>query len=78
MRIEHFQFKKSGQGTEYVTFTEGITKTGQSRLHDKHRLVIPKCFLQTMNVVLVVFSSYIYLKDLNVYKTIVRFTYPIL
>ena len=42
MRIEHFQFKKSDQGTEYVTFSVGITKTRQSRLHNKHRLVIPK------------------------------------
>lgn len=44
MRNEHFQFKKSDQGTEYMIFSEGITKTRQSGLHDKHRFVIPKTF----------------------------------
>ena len=44
MRTEHFQFKKSDQGTEYVTFSEGITKTCQSELHDKQWLVILKMF----------------------------------
>ena len=44
MEIQHFTFKKDDHGGEYVTYAEGITKTRQSGLHDKHRLVKPKMF----------------------------------
>ena len=43
MRIEHFHFKKKDQDTEYA-FSEGITKTLQNMLHNKHQLAIPKMF----------------------------------
>ena len=42
MRIGDFTFKKDDKGTTYLTYSEGITKTRQSGLHDKHRLTIPK------------------------------------
>ena len=44
MKNEQFQFKKSDQGTKYVTFSKGITKTRQRVLHNKDRLTIPKIF----------------------------------
>lgn len=44
MKIEDFVLKKSDEGKEYLTFAEGITKTRQSGLHEKHRLSIPKMF----------------------------------
>ena len=45
MKVEDFIFKKDNDGKEYLTFAEGITKTRQSGLHEKHRLVIPKMFV---------------------------------
>ena len=44
MKIEHFTFKMDCEGNEYITYAEGITKTRQSGLKEKHRLVIPKMF----------------------------------
>lgn len=44
MKVEDFTFRTDDRGTEYVTFAEGITKTRQSGLHEKHRLTIPKMF----------------------------------
>ena len=44
MTVSDFQFKKDDFGNEFVTFAEGITKTRQSGLHEKHRLVQPKIF----------------------------------
>ena len=43
MKIEHFILKIADGGKEFLTFSEGITKTRQSGLHEKHRLVNPKC-----------------------------------
>ena len=44
MTVSDFQFKKDDFGNEFVTFAEGITKTRQSGLHEKHRLIQPKIF----------------------------------
>ena len=44
MKIEDLTFKKDDRGNEFLTFAEGITKTRQSCLHEKHRLVQPKMF----------------------------------
>ena len=44
MMLEHFTFKEDGDGCKYITFAEGITKTRQSGLHLKQRLVVPKMF----------------------------------
>ena len=44
MTVNDFQFKKDDFGNEFVTFAEGITKTRQSGLHGKHRLIQPKIF----------------------------------
>ena len=44
MKVEHFTLKKDDKGVEFLTFAEGITKTRQSGLHEKHRLVQPKMF----------------------------------
>ena len=39
-----FFIQKDNNETEYITFSEGITKTRWSRLHEKHRLTLPKMF----------------------------------
>ena len=44
MMITDLAFKKSDLGKIFVTFAEGITKTRQSELHQKHRLEEPKMF----------------------------------
>ena len=44
MTVSDFQFKKYETGNEFVTFAEGITKTRQSGLHEKHCLIQPKMF----------------------------------
>ena len=44
MTVSDFQFKKDDFDNEFVTFAEGITKTLQSGLHEKHRLIQPKMF----------------------------------
>ena len=44
MTVSDFQFKKDDFGNDFVTFAEGITKTRQSGLHEKHRLIQPKMF----------------------------------
>lgn len=65
MRTDYFHFKKSDQGTEYVTFSEGITKTRQSGLHNKHRLVIPKMFVTDTERCLVRFCKLYLFKRLK-------------
>ena len=49
MKIEHFIFKKD-EGKEFVTYSEGITKTRPSGLREHHRLVIPKTFQNSENI----------------------------
>ena len=44
MTVSDFQFKKDDFGNEFVMFVEGITRTRQSGLHEKHRLIQPKMF----------------------------------
>ena len=44
MRIEDFSLHKDDNGIEFVTFAEGVTKTRQSGLRAKPRLVKPKMF----------------------------------
>ena len=44
MTVSAFQFKKDDFVNEFVTFAEGITKSRQSCLHEKHRLIQPKMF----------------------------------
>ena len=44
MTVSGFQFKKDDFVNEFVTFAEGITKSRQSCLHEKHRLIQPKMF----------------------------------
>ena len=44
MTVSDFQFKKDDFGNEFVTFAEGVTKTRQSGLHEKHRLIHSKMF----------------------------------
>ena len=45
MTNSDFQFKKDHFGNDFVTFAEGITKTRQIGLHEKHRLIQSKMFL---------------------------------
>ena len=49
MKVEDFVFKLDDGGNEYLTFSEGITNTRQSCLHEKHRLVQPKMFKTNTN-----------------------------
>ena len=44
MTVSDFQFKKDDFGNEFVTSAVRITKTRQSGLHEKHRLIQPKMF----------------------------------
>ena len=44
MSVSDFQFKKDDFGNEFVMFAEGVTKTRQSGLHEKHRLIHSKMF----------------------------------
>ena len=44
LKVEHFKICISDNGTEYLTFVEGITKTRQGGLHKKPRLIQPKMF----------------------------------
>lgn len=44
MQIQDFTFKFDDEGNEFITFAEGITKTRQSGLRERNRLVIPKMF----------------------------------
>ena len=45
MTVSDFQHKNDDFGNEFVTFAEGITKTRQIGLHEKHRLIQSKMFL---------------------------------
>ena len=47
MKLEDFTFKEHN-GSTYITFSEGITKTRQSGLREKRRAQIPKMF-ETQN-----------------------------
>ena len=42
--VSDIHFKKDDFDNEFVMFNEGITKTRQSGLHEKHRLIQPKMF----------------------------------
>ena len=44
MTVSDFQFKKDETGNEFVTFAEGIKKTRQGGLNEKHCLIRPKMF----------------------------------
>ena len=44
MTVSDFQFKKDDFDNEFVTLAEGITKTCQSGILEKHRLIQPKMF----------------------------------
>ena len=44
MKLEDFQLCKDDNGVEFVQFTEGITKTRQGGLHQKHRDFQPRMF----------------------------------
>ena len=44
MTVSDFQFKKDDFDNEFVTLAEGITKTRQSGILEKHRLIQPKMF----------------------------------
>jgi len=44
MKIEDLTLKVDSDGVEYLTLAEGVTKTRQSGLHEKHRLVKPNMF----------------------------------
>ena len=44
MTVSDFQFKKDDFGNEFVTYTEGMTNTRQSGLHEKHQLIQSKIF----------------------------------
>ena len=44
MRVEDFSFRKYETGASYIVYTEGITKTRKSGLHQKSRLQLPKMF----------------------------------
>ena len=45
MTNSDFQFKKDDFVHEFMTFAEGTTKTRQTGLHEKHRLIQSKMFL---------------------------------
>ena len=43
-KIEDFVLNKAEQGTEYITYSEGVTKTRHGGTRQKQRLVVPKMF----------------------------------
>ena len=66
LKLEDFTFKISDRGHEYVTLAEGITKTLQSGLHEKHRLEKPFMFENKSSVCPVdVFKLYISKRPLD-------------
>ena len=44
MRVEGFSFRKNETVALCIVYTEGITKTRQTSLHEKNRLQLPKIF----------------------------------
>ena len=44
MKVEDFCLERDAYGIEYLTLSEGLTKTGQGGLKVKPRLVTPKMF----------------------------------
>jgi len=40
MKIEDLTLKVDSDGVEYLTLAEGVTKTRQSGLHEKHRRLL--------------------------------------
>ena len=52
MRAEDFSFRKDETGASYIVYTEGITKTRQSGLHQQSRLQLPKIFEHSLKGVL--------------------------
>ena len=44
MKVEDFTLQRDDDGTEFLTFDEGLTKTRQGGLSVKNRLVTPKMF----------------------------------
>ena len=60
LTVSDFQFKKDDFGNELVMFVEGITRTRQSCLHEKHRLIQPKIFpTDTSRCLVNVFKLYL-------------------
>ena len=60
MTVSDFQFKKDDFDNEFMTFAEGITKTLQSGLHKKHRLIQPKMFpIDTSRCPVKIFKLYL-------------------
>ena len=61
MTVSDFQFKKDDFGNEFVTSAVRITKTRQSDLHEKHRLIQPKMFsTDTSRCPVNIFKLYLY------------------
>ena len=44
MRVEDFIINREDENNEYVTFSEGVTKTRQGGTRQKQRNVVPKMF----------------------------------
>ena len=44
MKVEDFSFEKDDGGVEFVTFSEGLTKTRGGGLQAKPRVATPKMF----------------------------------
>jgi len=66
MKVEDFTFKKDDYGTIFLTYAEGITKTRQSGLHDKHTLSIPKMFeTKSCRCPIKIFKLYLSKRPLN-------------
>ena len=69
MKVQDFSFKKDGKGNDFVTFAEGITKTRQSGLHERHRL---EYFLKYIIYFLYIIFIY-YILEKNIYKKVILF-----
>ena len=70
MKLEDFMLKLADGGKEYLTFSEGITKTRQSGLHEKQRLITPKMFATgTPRCPVSLFKMYINKRPVHLRKT---------
>ena len=66
MKLEDFCLRKDDCGNEFLTYSEGITKTRQSGLHEKHRLTTPKMFeTNTHRCPVALFKLYISKRPVN-------------
>ena len=69
-RVEDSSFRKNKTGASRIVYTEGITKTRQSGLHQKSRLQLPKMFeTQTERCPVNLFQKYLLKRPVGMEKS---------